>query len=184
MLGFGLGCRGRCRGRGRHTHWWACTSRQAGWGCPGSQGHTWGRAGGEQLFCAPPVQPTSRRRLPSPLTAAACVARGTGVTGGLAISIQKARVRESVGVKGAAHGAGWGPGPALPWGKDYRPHGHGTLWGTMLPPAHLFLICSDGRKPERESESQRPKGTSTAQLRDQSPPPCLERGPSPCTSQV
>lgn len=43
---------------GCDTHWWACTSRRAGWGCPHTQGHSWWREGGSSaaLPCPHPGQ--------------------------------------------------------------------------------------------------------------------------------
>lgn len=85
------------RDSGCDTHWWVCTSRLAGWGCPRIQGHTWWREGGSSavLPCPHPGQhllPPVPAGSPSPFTAAACVAWGTRITCGLAIRVQEAGV--------------------------------------------------------------------------------------------
>lgn len=91
---------GRTSGDGRDvrdTHRCGCTCRQAGWGFPHSPGHTCGEHGlvggsrggdtrSQMALCPHPAHP--------PLTAATSIARGTGVTGGLAICVQEARFRE------------------------------------------------------------------------------------------
>ena len=92
------------------THWWAYTSRWAGWGCPRSRRHSWGRQRVVRGIPRPPTPyglllpaPTGSR---SPLTAAACVAWGTRVTRGLAVRVQEAGVREPVGMRRTGRGAG------------------------------------------------------------------------------
>ena len=80
---------------GWDTHWWACTSHPAGWGCPHIRGHSWGR---ERVVSGTFMSPLGTACFPqppaacSPLTAAACVAWGTCITCGLAICVQEAGV--------------------------------------------------------------------------------------------
>lgn len=51
------------RDGGCDTHWWACTSRLAGWGCPHIRGHNWGR---EQVVSGIFIYPQSTTCFPQP----------------------------------------------------------------------------------------------------------------------
>lgn len=89
---------GRAREDGRDvgdTHQCGCTCRQAGWGFPHSREHTcgdkgwWEEAGYTRFLMVLHPHPAH-----PPLTAATSIARGTGITGGLAICVQEARLGE------------------------------------------------------------------------------------------
>lgn len=54
---------------GSDTHWWPCTSRLAGWGCPHIQGHSWGREWVISGISMPPPSMTGSHQPPqAPLT--------------------------------------------------------------------------------------------------------------------
>lgn len=84
-----------------------------------------------------------------PLTAAAGISRGTGIAGGLAIGVQKARLREPVGdnngdTRAVTSGAGpWGWHPPARWlsvGTGTRVTGGGCALGGITKEARFTLL--------------------------------------------